>query len=83
MSKAARTTDTTMSAEMKSLLAPTVDSGSSWRDLFLLPVAALLLAMLIGALIMMQPQSHRRRFSRALSPWRAGPSARCTRCPKP
>ena len=52
MSKAARTTDTTMSAEMKSLLAPTVDSGSSWRDLFLLPVAALLLAMLIGALIM-------------------------------
>ena len=41
-----------MSEEMKSLLAPTVDSASSWRDLFLLPMAALLLAMLIGALIM-------------------------------
>ena len=52
MSETTRSTDTTMSAEMKSLLAPTVDSGSSWRDLFLLPLAALLLAMLIGALIM-------------------------------
>ncbi len=41
-----------MSEEMKSLLAPTIESGSSWRDLFLLPMAALLLAMLIGALIM-------------------------------
>ena len=52
MSETTRSTDTTMSAEMKSLLAPTVDSGSAWRDLFLLPLAALLLAMLIGALIM-------------------------------
>ena len=46
------TSDTTMSEEMKSLLAPTIEGGSSWRDLFLLPMAALLLAMLIGALIM-------------------------------
>ena len=52
MPETTRTADTTMSAEMKSLLAPTVDSASSWRDLFLLPMAALLLAMLIGALIM-------------------------------
>ena len=52
MTEATRTADTTMSEEMKSLLAPTVDSASSWRDLFLLPMAALLLAMLIGALIM-------------------------------
>ena len=52
MTKTNRTADTTMSEEMKSLLAPTVDSASSWRDLFLLPMAALLLAMLIGALIM-------------------------------
>ena len=52
MTETTRTADTTMSEEMKSLLAPTVDSASSWRDLFLLPMAALLLAMLIGALIM-------------------------------
>ena len=52
MTENTRTADTTMSEEMKSLLAPTVDSASSWRDLFLLPMAALLLAMLIGALIM-------------------------------
>ena len=52
MTETTRTADTTMSEEMKSLLAPTVDSASSWRDLFLLPMAALLLAILIGALIM-------------------------------
>ena len=52
MTETTRTADTTMSEEMKSLLAPTVDSASSWRDLFLLPMAAMLLAMLIGALIM-------------------------------
>ncbi len=52
MTETTRTADTTMSEEMKSLLAPTVESASSWRDLFLLPMAALLLAMLIGALIM-------------------------------
>ena len=52
MTETTRTADTTMSEEMKSLLAPTVDSASSWRDLFLLPMAALLLVMLIGALIM-------------------------------
>ena len=52
MTENTRTADTTMSEEMKSLLAPTIESGSSWRDLFLLPMAALLLAMLIGALIM-------------------------------
>ena len=47
-----RPAETAMSEEMKSLLAPTIDSGSTWRDLFLLPLAALLLAMLIGALTM-------------------------------
>ena len=52
MTETTRTADTTMSEEMKSLLAPTIENGSSWRDLFLLPMAALLLAMLIGALIM-------------------------------
>ena len=52
MTETTHTADTTMSEEMKSLLAPTIESGSSWRDLFLLPMAALLLAMLIGALIM-------------------------------
>lgn len=52
MTETTRTADTTKSEEMKSLLAPTFDSASSWRDLFLLPMAALLLAMLIGALIM-------------------------------
>ena len=52
MTETTRTADRSMSEEMKSLLAPTIESGSSWRDLFLLPMAALLLAMLIGALIM-------------------------------
>ena len=52
MTETNRTADRAMSEEMKSLLAPTIESGSSWRDLFLLPMAALLLAMLIGALIM-------------------------------
>ena len=52
MTKTTLTADRSMSEEMKSLLAPTIESGSSWRDLFLLPMAALLLAMLIGALIM-------------------------------
>ena len=52
MTDTTRTADRSMSEEMKSLLAPTIESGSSWRDLFLLPMAALLLAMLIGALIM-------------------------------
>jgi len=42
-----------MSAEMKALLAPTINSRSSWRELFILPLAAMFLAMLIGALIMM------------------------------
>ena len=52
MTETTHTADRSMSEEMKSLLAPTIESGSSWRDLFLLPMAALLLAMLIGALIM-------------------------------
>ncbi len=52
MTETTRTADRSISEEMKSLLAPTIESGSSWRDLFLLPMAALLLAMLIGALIM-------------------------------
>ncbi|MED5313515.1 MAG: ABC transporter permease [Pseudomonadota bacterium] len=52
MTETTRTADRSMSEEMKSLLAPTIESGSSWRDLFLLQMAALLLAMLIGALIM-------------------------------
>ncbi|MEC7852924.1 MAG: ABC transporter permease [Pseudomonadota bacterium] len=52
MTETTLTADRSMSEEMKSLLAPTIESGSSWRDLFLLPMAALLLAMLIGALIM-------------------------------
>ena len=52
MTETTRTADRSMLEEMKSLLAPTIESGSSWRDLFLLPMAALLLAMLIGALIM-------------------------------
>jgi len=47
-----RATETAMSEEMRSLLAPAIDSRSTWRELFLLPLAALLLAMLIGALIM-------------------------------
>jgi simple sugar transport system permease protein len=38
---------------MKALLAPAIDSRSSWRELFILPLAAMFLAMLIGALIMM------------------------------
>ena len=42
-----------MSSEMKALLAPTINSRSSWRELFILPLAAMFLAMLIGALIMM------------------------------
>ena len=42
-----------MSPEMQALLAPTIDSRSSWRELFILPLAALFLAMAIGALIMM------------------------------
>jgi ABC-type uncharacterized transport system permease subunit len=42
-----------MSTEMKALLAPTINSRSSWRELFTLPLAAMFLAMLIGAIIMM------------------------------
>ena len=42
-----------MSTEMKALLAPTINSRSSWRELFILPLAAMFLAMLIGAIIMM------------------------------
>ena len=42
-----------MSPQMQALLAPTIDSRSSWRELFILPLAAMFLAMLIGALIMM------------------------------
>tara|TARA_A100001015_G_C14525027_1_gene531884 strand:- start:227 stop:349 length:123 start_codon:yes stop_codon:yes gene_type:complete len=37
---------------MQALLAPAIDSRSSWRELFILPLAAMFLAMLIGALIM-------------------------------
>ena len=42
-----------VSPDIQALLAPAIDSRSSWRELFMLPLAALLLAMLIGALIMM------------------------------
>ena len=42
-----------MSTEMKALLAPTINSRSSWRELFILPLAAMFLAMVIGAMIMM------------------------------
>ena len=44
-----------MSPDMKALLAPAIDSRSSWRELFILPLAAMFLAMLIGALILMAP----------------------------
>ena len=49
----ARSGGPAMSADMKALLAPAIDSRSSWRELFILPLAAMFLAMLIGALIMM------------------------------
>lgn len=49
----ARSGSPAMSADMKALLAPAIDSRSSWRELFILPLAAMFLAMLIGALIMM------------------------------
>jgi len=42
-----------MSPDMKALLAPAIDSRSSWRELFVLPLAALFMALVIGALIMM------------------------------
>ncbi len=43
---------TELSPQMQALLAPAIDSRSSWRELFILPLAAMFLAMLIGALIM-------------------------------
>ena len=52
MSDAARSSGPAMSPDMKALLAPAIDSRSSWRELFILPLAAMFLAMLIGALIM-------------------------------
>jgi simple sugar transport system permease protein len=53
MSGEARSSGPAMSPDMKALLAPAIDSRSSWRELFILPLAAMFLAMLIGALIMM------------------------------
>ena len=53
MNSGARSSGPTMSADMKALLAPAIDSRSSWRELFILPLAALFLAFLIGAVIMM------------------------------
>ena len=53
MNSGARSSSPTMSADMKALLAPAIDSRSSWRELFILPLAALFLAFLIGAVIMM------------------------------
>ncbi len=52
MSDAARSSGPAMSPDMTALLAPAIDSRSSWRELFILPLAAMFLAMLIGALIM-------------------------------
>ena len=53
MSGEARSSGPAMSPDMKALLVPAIDSRSSWRELFILPLAAMFLAMLIGALIMM------------------------------
>ena len=53
MSDSGTTTGQPVSSDIQALLAPAIDSRSSWRELFMLPLAALLLAMLIGALIMM------------------------------
>jgi ABC-type uncharacterized transport system permease subunit len=53
MSGEARSSGPAMSPDMKALLTPAIDSRSSWRELFILPLAAMFLAMLIGALIMM------------------------------
>lgn len=53
MSDSGTTPGQPVSSDIQALLAPAIDSRSSWRELFMLPLAALLLAMLIGALIMM------------------------------
>ena len=53
MNDATRSSEPVMSPDMKALLAPAIDSRASWRELFILPLAAMFLAMLIGALIMM------------------------------
>jgi len=53
MSGEAQSSGPAMPPEMKALLAPAIDSRSSLRELFILPLAAMFLAMLIGALIMM------------------------------
>ena len=53
MSSEAQSSGPAMPPEMKALLAPAIDSRSSLRELFILPLAAMFLAMLIGALIMM------------------------------
>ena len=52
MSAPARSSAPAISPDMQTLLAPTIDSRSSWRELFILPLAALFLAMVIGAVIM-------------------------------
>ena len=53
MSGEAERSGPAMSPDMKALLAPAIDSRSSWRELFVLPLAALFMALVIGALIMM------------------------------
>jgi len=53
MSGEAERSGPAMSPDMKALLAPAIDSRSSWRELFILPLAALFMALVIGALIMM------------------------------
>ena len=52
MSQTEHKSDTTRDA-VRALMAPPIDRDGAWRELFMVPLAAVMLALLFGALIMM------------------------------